>query len=84
MTTMSEEKKKRVRPTLGQVRVLEESVAALGEVIKSKDAYIHELEERLEEKEALYDELCGRASQCAVALERLQRRGFWSRLFNRQ
>lgn len=79
---MSEEKK-RVRPTLGQVRALEECIAALKEVITERDVQLGDLEIQLSEEKKRYAELCERASQCAVTLDRLRRRGFWSRLFNK-
>jgi len=81
---MTEEKPKRVRPTVGQVRILEESIACLKEVIKERDDEIHDLEEKLKDYEMRYSILQCRISVSEEALSRLNSRGFWARLFNKR
>ena len=70
------ERRKRVRPTLGQVRLLEQKIGYQEEIIDYMDRQIRALKE---EREELLSDV--KSLECEIRY--LNERSFWRRLFNK-
>lgn len=79
-----EEKKKRMRPTVAQVRELEERIASLeseNALLERSNGYMEDELNRVRETVLSHLKKIG---ELRNKLEILRCRGFWARLFNRE